>query len=130
MYKYTKLTQHLKHLIETGELKPHEKLPSLRDQVKRSGLSLMTVLNAYQELEAQGLIYSVQKSGYFVAPFYPSSRPHANSEIRLNKQVEINSVGVSLSEIHSSYGYCAFGVAFSEPRLSQSAQIATNSKPA
>ncbi|WP_202116501.1 GntR family transcriptional regulator [Glaesserella parasuis] len=32
MYKYTKLTQHLKHLIETGELKPHEKLPSLRDQ--------------------------------------------------------------------------------------------------
>ncbi len=93
MYKYTKLTQHLKHLIETGELKPHEKLPSLRDQVQRSGLSLMTVLNAYQELEAQGLIYSVQKSGYFVAPFYPSSsRTHANSEIRLNKQVEINSL--------------------------------------
>lgn len=50
------------------------------------------VLNAYQELEAQGVIYSVQKSGYFVAPFYPSSRPHANSEIRLNKQVEINSL--------------------------------------
>ncbi|MDE3957835.1 PLP-dependent aminotransferase family protein [Glaesserella parasuis] len=50
------------------------------------------VLNAYQELEAQGVIYSVQKSGHFVAPFYPSSRPHANSEIRLNKQVEINSL--------------------------------------
>lgn len=50
------------------------------------------VLNACQELEAQGVIYSVQKSGYFVAPFYPSSRPHANSEIRLNKQVEINSL--------------------------------------
>lgn len=48
MYKYTKLTQHLKHLIETGELKPHEKLPSLRDQMQRSGLSLMTVLNAYR----------------------------------------------------------------------------------
>lgn len=52
----------------------------------------MMVLNAYQELEAQGGIYSVQKSGHFVAPFYPSSRPHANSEIRLNKQVEINSL--------------------------------------
>ncbi|MDO9976194.1 PLP-dependent aminotransferase family protein [Glaesserella parasuis] len=52
----------------------------------------MMVLNAYQELEAQGVIYSVQKSGHFVAPFYPSSRPHANSEIRLNKQVEINSL--------------------------------------
>ncbi|MCT8569139.1 PLP-dependent aminotransferase family protein [Glaesserella parasuis] len=34
----------------------------------------------------------MQKSGHFVAPFYPSSRPHANSEIRLNKQVEINSL--------------------------------------
>lgn len=52
----------------------------------------MMVLNAYQELEAQEVIYSVQKSGHFVAPFYPSSRPHANSEIRLNKQVEINSL--------------------------------------
>lgn len=52
----------------------------------------MTVLNVYQELEAQGIIYSVQKSGYFVAPFYLSSRPNANSEIRLNKQIEINSL--------------------------------------
>lgn len=59
MYKYTKLTEHLKHLTETGELKPHEKLPSLRDQVQRSELSLMTILNAYQELEALRLIYSV-----------------------------------------------------------------------
>ncbi|MDE4015169.1 GntR family transcriptional regulator [Glaesserella parasuis] len=57
MYKYTKLTQHLKHLIETGELKPHEKLPSLRDQAQHSGPSLMMVLNACQELEAQGVIY-------------------------------------------------------------------------
>lgn len=52
----------------------------------------MTVLNVYQELEAQGIIYSVQKSGYFVAPFYLFSRPNANSEIRLNKQIEINSL--------------------------------------
>ncbi|AUI65075.1 MULTISPECIES: PLP-dependent aminotransferase family protein [Glaesserella] len=93
MYKYSKLTQHLKQLIERGELKPHDKLPSLRDQVARSGLSLMTVLNAYQELEAQGLIYSVQKSGYFVAPFYQSrTQPKIPREITVTQQIEINSL--------------------------------------
>lgn len=91
MYKYTQLTQHLKQLIERGELKPHEKLPSLRDQVQRSGLSLMTVLNAYQELEAQGLIYSVKKRGYFVAPLTANAQSTERQAIAMTQQVEINS---------------------------------------
>lgn len=58
MYKSEQLALSLKHLIETGTWKAHEKLPSLRQQVEISGFSLITVMNAYQELEAQGLVYS------------------------------------------------------------------------
>ncbi len=67
MFKSEQLALSLKHLIETGTWKADEKLPSLRQQVEISGFSLMTVMNAYQELEAQGLIYSKEKLGYFVA---------------------------------------------------------------
>jgi DNA-binding transcriptional MocR family regulator len=58
MYKSEQLAHNLKLLIENGSWQPHTKLPSLREQVQRSGFSLITVMNAYQELEAQGLIYS------------------------------------------------------------------------
>ncbi|EPX9512870.1 GntR family transcriptional regulator, partial [Acinetobacter baumannii] len=58
MYKSEQLAHSIRQLIESGTLNAHEKLPSLRDQVQRSGFSLMTVMNAYQELESQGLIYS------------------------------------------------------------------------
>ncbi|MDH2997965.1 transcriptional regulator [Pasteurellaceae bacterium LFhippo2] len=88
MYKYSKLTNSIKQLIQNGELYPHQKLPSLRDQVQRTGLSLMTVLNAYQELEAQGIIYSIEKSGYFVAP----TSAKVEKQINLNTQIEINSL--------------------------------------
>ena len=67
MYKSEQLALSLKHLIETGTWKAHEELPSLRQQVEISGFSLITVMNAYQELEAQGLIYSKEKLGYFIA---------------------------------------------------------------
>ena len=67
MYKSEQLAQHLKQLIENGTWPAQSKLPSLREQAEISGFSLMTVMNAYQDLEAQGFIYSREKSGYFVA---------------------------------------------------------------
>ena len=54
MYKSEKLANSLKLLIENGTWKANEKLPSLRHQAEQSGFSLITVMNAYQELEAQG----------------------------------------------------------------------------
>lgn len=93
MYKSEQLAFSIKQLIENGSIKAHEKLPSLRDQVHRSGLSLITVLNAYQELEAQGLLYSIEKSGYFVAEHIPFSVPtHPFPSVALNSKVEINSL--------------------------------------
>lgn len=64
MYKSEQLALNIRQLIENGAWKAHSKLPSLREQSQISGYSLMTVLNAYQELEAQGLVYAKQKSGF------------------------------------------------------------------
>lgn len=92
MYKSEQLAHSVKQLIEQGSLKAHEKLPSLRNQVQRSGLSLLTVLNAYQELESQGLIYSIEKSGYFVSELISPVIPNNHeSTVTLNAKIEINS---------------------------------------
>ena len=83
MYKSEKLANSLKLLIENGIWKTNEKLPSLRHQAELSGFSLITVMNAYQELEAQGLIYSKEKSGYFVIAQEVSNNEH-NQNVMLN----------------------------------------------
>ena len=92
MYKSEQLALSLKHLIETGTWKLHEKLPSLRQQAETSGFSLITVMNAYQELEAQGLIYSKEKLGYFVAD-NPLQTALAKKVV-LNEKIEINSLAI------------------------------------
>ena len=92
MYKSEQLAHNLKFLIENGTWKAHSKLPSLREQVQRSGFSLITVMNAYQELEAQGLIYSKEKSGYFVAEQVSTQIPQTHSIVALNPKIEINSL--------------------------------------
>ena len=95
MYKSEMLAQHLRQMIENGVWQAHEKLPSLREQTLLSGLSLITVLNAYQSLEVQGLVYAKNKSGFYVAPRQFNATETAlkdkNPEVRLKKSVQINS---------------------------------------
>lgn len=71
--KYQELVEQLKRQIKSGIWHPGDKLPSLRRQSEHSGLSLMTVLHAYQILESQGWVTSQPRSGYRVAPNIKSS---------------------------------------------------------
>ena len=66
--KYQQLVEQLRTQIEARIWPPGEKLPSLRQQAEQSGLSLMTVMHAYEVLESQGWIVSKPQSGYYVAP--------------------------------------------------------------
>ena len=89
MYKSEQLALSLKQLIQSGVWKPADKLPSLRQQAKVSGFSLMTVMHAYQALEAQGLIYAKEKFGYFVSN--PATQQQAQTAVGCNERVTINS---------------------------------------
>lgn len=50
-----------------GKIKSGEKLPSKRALAKNLAISVITVENAYGQLAAEGYIYSVPKSGFYVA---------------------------------------------------------------
>ncbi|WP_268224670.1 aminotransferase-like domain-containing protein [Sinomicrobium oceani] len=63
---YQKIAVALSDQIKGGTIKTGEKMPSLRDLKREYGVSMNTVIQAYLELESQGLIISRPKSGYFV----------------------------------------------------------------
>lgn len=52
--------------IGAGHWRPGDRLPSVRDGAEQWGASPLTVLRAYRRLEAQGLIESRDRSGFFV----------------------------------------------------------------
>ncbi len=66
--KYHQVENHLLLSIEKGVFMPEDKLPSIRILSQQLNVSKNTVIRAYQELEAIGIIYSVAKSGYRVKP--------------------------------------------------------------
>ncbi|MEL7185108.1 MAG: PLP-dependent aminotransferase family protein [Pseudomonadota bacterium] len=52
--------------IESGALRPGDRLPSLRKMSQSAGVSIPTVRQAYVELERQRRVEARPKSGYFV----------------------------------------------------------------
>lgn len=123
MYKSEQLAHSIRQLIESGTLNAHEKLPSLRDQVQRSGFSLMTVMNAYQELESQGLIYSKEKSGYFVSEQIATHLPEQYSVVSLNSKVEINSLVFQYLKATHSDAVAPFGSSVPDSKLLYSPKL-------
>lgn len=70
LYEY--LYKQIKHDILTEKLTPKQKLPSKRSLAKHLNISTITVENAYHQLVAEGYIYAVPKSGFYVSdiPMY------------------------------------------------------------
>lgn len=67
LYEY--LYKCIKNDILQGTLKAGEKLPSKRTFAKNLGISVITVENAYEQLIAEGYIYSIPKRGFYVTDF-------------------------------------------------------------
>jgi len=64
---YLDMANKLASMIEENVYKAGEKLPSLRSLHRQNGISIGTVLQAFNHLADKGLITSREKSGYFVS---------------------------------------------------------------
>ncbi|MGN0688779.1 MAG: GntR family transcriptional regulator [Oscillospiraceae bacterium] len=64
---YEQLFGGISQLISSGELKPDEKLPAVREVAKQLGINPNTVQKAYAQLEQAGLIYSMPAKGSYVS---------------------------------------------------------------
>ena len=68
---YEQIYQQIKGAIMKGELKEGDALPSIRALAKDLRISVITTKRAFDDLEKDGFIRSVQGKGSFVAPADP-----------------------------------------------------------
>ncbi|MBI0295954.1 GntR family transcriptional regulator [Streptomyces sp. PRKS01-29] len=64
---YQQAAEAIRSEIKAGKLKPGEQLPSHRELQERFGIANMTARSALRVLREEGLIYTVQGRGSYVA---------------------------------------------------------------
>ena len=64
---YEQLFNGISLLITSGQMKPDEKLPAVREVAKQFGINPNTVQKAYSQLEQSGFIYSMPAKGSYVS---------------------------------------------------------------
>ena len=64
---YKQVTDQVKDAIASGDLKPNDKLPSIREMAKALNISMITIKRAYLDLENEGYILTRAGLGSFVA---------------------------------------------------------------
>jgi len=72
-YLYQQIAEAVRQQILSGELKPGDRLPSVRQMTARWGCTVGTAQRAYQELASQGLVSSRPGQGTRVAETLPTS---------------------------------------------------------
>lgn len=98
---FEQIKEQIMNLINTGELKTDDKLPSIRQLASELDLNVNTVKRAFQELEEQKVTYSIPGKGVFV-----SKTAVANQIVLEGAESELNRIlasskakGISLDRV-------------------------------
>lgn len=96
------ICEQLSVLIAAEEFKPDEKLLSVREVAVKAGVNPNTVQKAFEQLEGQGLIYSVRGSGWFVGADTESAK-NTVEELKYSKTKdyinEMKKLGFSAEQV-------------------------------
>jgi Transcriptional regulators len=80
---YRHIQEHFSYLIRKNVLQAGGKLPSEREIGEQFNLTRVTVRQALQNLEAEGLIYRENRKGWFVTPPAVTYNPAAQLSFNL-----------------------------------------------
>ena len=94
MKRYETLAADIASSIQSGLLRPGDRLPSVRHTCTSRGVSASTVFQAYYLLEARGLVQARERSGYYVNP----SLRRAPPEPEQASQPSDEAIAVDVSE--------------------------------
>lgn len=81
---YLQIVDEVRRAIVVGTLRPEDPLPSVRELASQLVVNPRTVLQAYQELEREGVIYVKRGQGTFVAP---NAQPDDRERRALSREV-------------------------------------------
>ena len=77
---YEQVKEQIKNKIVSNELKTGELLPSIRSLAKDLRISVITTKSAYDELEKEGYVETIQGKGTYVA--------NKNTELKKEEQLQ------------------------------------------
>ncbi len=86
---YRQIYEAVRRWVLSGDFDPQMRLPSTRQLAKQLGVSRMTVVNAYEQLLAEGYLVGKTGAGTYVAPLLPEQllqTHHAVSQRRAASQ--------------------------------------------
>lgn len=63
---YVQIENHIRFAISSGQLKPGDQLPSVRELSERLNVNPNTVAKSYRDLEVMGYLYTRRGMGVFV----------------------------------------------------------------
>jgi GntR family transcriptional regulator len=92
---YRQIVNQVKYLVASGQLQPGEELPPIRTLALRLKVTPNTIVKAYGELEASGVIQKRQGSGTFVS----EGRPQQVA-LRERRRVIEQRIDTLLAEAH------------------------------
>lgn len=109
-FLYSKIADNLRRKILEGELKPGDKLPSVRDLCQEWNCTPGTIQHAYQILSSSGLIISSAGKGTRVAGVIPKAEARSQTVLRKAKLahqaeeflLEVLTSGYDLNEIQDA----------------------------
>jgi DNA-binding transcriptional MocR family regulator len=115
---YQKVADEIGALITAGTLRAGERVPSVRRLSRQQGVSVSTVLQAYQRLEDIGLIEARPQSGYYVRRRRAEvEEPETSRPPRRVLTVEVNALADAMLAHANDPAFVAFGSGCPSPEL-------------
>ena len=104
---YVQIANRLRVAIATGEIAPAMPLPSVRQLAAEIRVNPATVVQAYRDLERDGLVESRQGAGTFVrdvaAPRRASERQREARRLVRALVTEASSLGITQAELEQAW---------------------------
>ena len=118
MKRYEALAQEIAESIAQGQLRPGERVPSVREASRSRGVSPSTVFEAYYLLEARGLIEARPRSGYFVSHAAAwQQEPESSRPVTKERAVEVSELVFQVLGHARNRALVPMGSAFPSPLL-------------
>lgn len=118
MKRYEALAQEIAESIAGGQLRPGERVPSVRETSRSRGVSPSTVFEAYYLLEARGLLEARPRSGYFVSHAVGKQlEPDASKPTTDERDVEVSELVFQVLRHARDRTLVPLGSAFPSPAL-------------
>jgi DNA-binding transcriptional MocR family regulator len=118
---YQEVAARVARLIDEGTFRPGERIPSVRGLSRQIGVSLSTVMAAYELLENQGVIEARPQSGYYVRARLEKrsvpTKPKVASKAAVPRTLSIDDISVMLMGSPHNRDLVPLGGAVPNPEL-------------